>query len=141
MAFRCLKHTSSEQCLLRFAGGRPSVSLAGGLGGLSLPLGLAGEPGHGMQGVPQGPHCPECGKVFSCVSNVRVHIRDVHGTRGPYVCHLCNKLSKSVNGLRVHMHRNHRHLAAHLPTHTLTSLLAPVVSATHTAAAASHTLH
>ncbi|KAG7170082.1 Zinc finger protein 234-like 1, partial [Homarus americanus] len=42
------------------------------------------------------PQCPQCGKVFSCVSNVRVHIRDVHGTDGPYICHLCNKLSKSA---------------------------------------------
>ncbi|XP_069939773.1 protein abrupt isoform X19 [Cherax quadricarinatus] len=63
------------------------------------------------------PQCPQCGKVFSCVSNVRVHIRDVHGTDGPYICHLCNKLSKSVNGLRVHMHRNHRHLQHPLLPH------------------------
>ncbi|XP_069186679.1 protein abrupt isoform X18 [Procambarus clarkii] len=63
------------------------------------------------------PQCPLCGKVFSCVSNVRVHIRDVHGTDGPYICHLCNKLSKSVNGLRVHMHRNHRHLQHPLLPH------------------------
>ena len=62
-------------------------------------------------GMEQLLHCHECGKGFTNAQVLKVHIRDVHENKGKvYNCEVCNKESKSLNGLRRHMsvyHRNH----------------------------------
>ena len=62
-------------------------------------------------GMDQLIHCHWCGKGFNNAQVLKVHIRDVHENKGKvYNCEVCNKESRSLNGLRRHMsvyHRNH----------------------------------
>jgi len=63
------------------------------------------------KGMDQLIHCHWCGKGFNNAQVLKVHLRDVHENKGKvYNCEVCNKESRSLNGLRRHMsvyHRNH----------------------------------
>lgn len=52
--------------------------------------------------------CPICGKKYTSIGNMRVHMTDAHFSYGPYSCIHCSKVSRTKSGLRMHVLRNHR---------------------------------
>jgi len=68
-------------------------------------MGMAGvDPGTG-KGLP----CHICGRNFSRKDSLQTHIRDIHENIGrTFHCELCQKPSKSLNALKVHMSMYHR---------------------------------
>nr|XP_027207865.1 zinc finger protein 236-like [Penaeus vannamei] len=53
-------------------------------------------------------HCPYCGKTYTSIGNLRVHIKDAHLYFGPFPCAMCDKVSRTQSGLRMHIQRHHR---------------------------------
>jgi len=70
--------------------------------------------------------CYVCGKKFSRSDGLKTHIRDIHENAGKtFHCELCNKPSKSLNALKVHMstyHRSDKSASNTMPIHFLGSL-------------------
>ncbi|MPC30970.1 Zinc finger protein 536 [Portunus trituberculatus] len=53
-------------------------------------------------------HCPYCGKTYTSIGNLRVHFIDAHLNYGPFPCAMCDKVSRTRSGLRMHIQRHHR---------------------------------
>ena len=51
--------------------------------------------------------CLICNKKYTSVGNLRVHLKDVHYSWGPYPCKFCHKVSRTSSGLRMHVRRHH----------------------------------
>ncbi|KAK4320767.1 hypothetical protein Pmani_008386 [Petrolisthes manimaculis] len=65
--------------------------------------------------------CLVCGRTFSNVYNLRVHIRDQHSGLGSAKCELCGLSFKNLSTLRVHKSNYHRKPASSANTFPSTS--------------------
>ena len=75
--------------------------------------------------------CYVCGKEFSRSDGLKTHIRDIHENAGKtFHCELCNKPSKSLNALKVHMSTYHRSGASAItvPVHFLGAIGTPSIT-------------
>lgn len=79
------------------------------LPGPSMSQGASQETGQGRASSYMGYlHCPYCGKTYTSIGNLRVHFIDAHLNYGPFPCAMCDKVSRTRSGLRMHIQRHHR---------------------------------
>ncbi|XP_037046551.1 uncharacterized protein LOC119081611 [Bradysia coprophila] len=57
--------------------------------------------------------CDICGKMFSKLSGLRVHIHGVHAKDRPFLCHLCGASYFTSSRLRVHEKSAHLHVRSY----------------------------
>lgn len=89
--------------------------------------------------------CSVCGRTFSNVYNLKVHMRDQHSGLGSAKCDLCGLSFKNLSTLRVHKSNYHRKTASKTgtaaPSAASAASAAPSTSATSKQAVDEPRLH
>ncbi|XP_068207947.1 uncharacterized protein [Palaemon carinicauda] len=64
----------------------------------------------------RGYPCPECNKIFTCMSNLKVHRQTYHQNKTLYVCSTCNKRWRFHTSYTNHMRKIHGKAQFKCPT-------------------------
>ena len=60
------------------------------------------------QDIPKTDKCPQCDKLFKSKKNVRDHIKRVHEKGTLCLCNLCGRVFSHISSLNVHMKDHHK---------------------------------